>query len=208
MQLKKNFPLFLILLLAIATYNYTSIFIKIDLDEYYGKYVGKKAYDFNLKMESGKYIRLSSFKGKFLLLTFGFTKCTGICPINLNRFQKLSEKISSKDLSNINFAFISFDKIRDDKKDMKDFLNNFNIPNMYGLLSGKDNGLEVARKYKNHINYDISKIKNNSKFQINHNGFLYLINPTGELSIVYMQQDIDEEKIIQDIQKLMSKGEG
>jgi protein SCO1/2 len=191
-------------LLGILTYNYSSIFIKIDLDGFYGKHINQEAYNFNLKSSDGEEVHLSDFQGRFVLLTFGFTKCTGVCPLNLYRFKKLSEGLHEKSMTDLNldFIFISFDEIRDTPKEMEAFLENFTFPGLYGLLSGKDRGIQVARNYNNHINIEDGKRDTGPEYQINHNGFLYLIDPRGRLSLIYMQQEVDEDKLINDIKKL------
>jgi protein SCO1/2 len=204
-KIKIYFPYLLIIFLLIATYNYSYIFINYDFDGYYGKSVNLDAHNFKLKNANGDEVKLDDFRGSNVLLTFGFTKCTGVCPLNLQRFKTLSEKLSISNNLKIKFIFISFDDLRDDEKELQLFLDNFDIPNTTGLLSGIETGLFVADKYRNNITYEIDKIKQDNDHQINHKGFIYLINPSGKLSIVYMQQDLEEDKVIQDIIKLNSK---
>ncbi len=205
---RRFFPYLLIFMLCIFTYNYSKIFIDFDLDGYYGKRIEQKAYAFKLKDANGKRVELSDFEGRFVLLTFGFTKCNGVCPLNLHRFKKLSKILTKSPSIDLSFVFISFDEIRDTSEEMQLFLENFQLPNVYGLLSDKEAGLDVAREYKNHINFEKEEIRKDPSYQVNHNGFLYLIDPFGNLALIYMQQEIDEKLIIDDIKKLNNKFQG
>lgn len=202
--LRYNLPFLFIILLGFFVRNYSNIFTNTNFNDFYGKYIDQEAYDFSLKSPNGKEVRLSNFRGKFILLTFGFTKCTGVCPLNLQRFKKLSATLHNKPLPNteLNFIFISFDNIRDTPKEMQQFLANFKSPYIHGLLPGKDSGAFVATKYKNYVNVSKEEIIDNPEYQINHNGFLYLIDPNGHLALIYMQPKIDKKKIINDIKKL------
>ena len=195
-------PYGFILILLSATYFSPNFFTNNDLDQYYGTFVDQDAYDFSLRSSENTTVRLSQFKGKYVLITFGFTQCDSICPLNISRFHELWSQ--SKD-SDLNFIFISFDRLRDNPESVGRFLSDFNISNLYGLVDGEDSGLNVAYKYKNHIKFDQEKILKNKKWQINHNGFLYLIDKNGKLAIIYMQQNLKLEKIYQDIKELESR---
>ncbi len=201
MSFGKLLPYLLICVVTGFTYFYSDFFIKYDLDGFYGKEVHQKAYNFDLLSSSGKRVQLSDFNEQFLFITFGFTRCTSVCPLNLYRFQGLSKKFLEQNL-NVKFIFISFDQFRDDAKQIEDFISKFSTPNIEGLLSGKENTLDVATKFKNYISINEEKIKENPNFQINHNGFLYLIDKASNLRLIYMQKDVDEQKIIDDIKKL------
>ncbi len=203
-RFKSFFPLFLIILVVFLTYNYSQIFIKYDFDGIYGKEVDLEAYNFKLKNGRGQKVELKDYRGEFVFITFGFTKCTGVCPLNLYRFQSLTKRIS-KEVGRVNFVFISFDHIRDSGKEIQDFISRFEVKNIQGLLGDLDTGLDVAKKYRNYIDLDVEKIKKNENFQIEHNGFLYLIDPTGKLKVIYMQKDLEEEKILADLKKIKTR---
>ncbi len=201
LNFRKLLPYLLICVVIGFTYFYSDLFINYDLDGFYGKEVDQKAYNFDLLSSSGKRVQLTDFGEQFLFLTFGFTRCTSVCPLNLHRFQSLSKKFLEQNL-NVKFIFISFDAFRDNAKEIEDFVSKFSTPNIEGLLSGKDNTLDVATKFKNYISFNKEKIEENPNFQINHNGFLYLIDKASKLRLIYMQKDVDEQKIINDIKKL------
>jgi hypothetical protein len=104
-------PFLLISLICFFSYSFSSFFIEFGLGGFYGKYIGSKATDFSLRGVTGKEVNLNDYRGDFLLLTFGFTKCTGVCPINLSRFKRITEILSSQDIEKVNFVFITFDDI-------------------------------------------------------------------------------------------------
>ena len=192
----------LIILVVIMVFNFQNIILKLNFSKYYGKYLNQNAYNFKLKDTSHAPISLKDYRGKILFLTFGFSNCNGICPLNMHRFKLLSKKINQMQIKNVSFAFVSIDPIRDQDLQLKHFVTSFDIHNLKGLISGEDQVLDVARKYYNYISYDKIKLEKDPTFQINHNGFIYLINPTGQLSLIYMQKELKIEKVVADIKKI------
>ncbi|MBD66457.1 MAG: hypothetical protein CME62_14695 [Halobacteriovoraceae bacterium] len=199
---KEIIPFLLIGITFVLTFFYSQIFIEIDFDGYYGKEIKGQAYNFKLKDARGEEKKLTDFDKDYVLLTFGFTKCDGVCPLNLYRFKQIAEKIKKEKLAELKFIFISFDSYRDDADAMENFLEYFNSKNMYGLIDGEDKGIDVAKKYQTFVNVDPEKLKKDPQMQIDHNGYLYLISPGEKLEILYMQNELDISKFIEDFTKI------
>lgn len=197
----------LILLVGLFSYKYSEIFQWLGLKTYYGKYIGHKAHAFNLKDYHRGRVSLEDFKGKYLLLTFGFTRCAGVCPLNLENFRNIFKEFQDQSSSKLEFAFVSFDDLRDDATSVKEFVQRSGIKNIYGLLSGPDKALDISHHYKNDIQYEVRKIQEDETYQINHNGFVYLINPKGVLTLIYLQKNLNTQRVVEDILLLIEKEE-
>ena len=80
--------------------------------------------DFTLVDHNGLAVSLSDFKGKVVVMSFGFTHCPDICPVTLNQQKKLLNKLGdhSGDLQNI---FISIDPKRDTPEVLKEYVAYF-----------------------------------------------------------------------------------
>lgn len=196
---------FLISVVSLGTIFYSNLFIEYDLDGYYGKLIDRPAYNFSLYSTQKKEVRLSDFKGKFVLLTFGFSRCQTVCPLNLSKFRSLWHQLQKENAQKLEFAFLSFDQLRDHPKDVELFLKEFNIKNLHGLVDGKEQVLNVAREYLNHISYSKELIKFNPETQVQHNGYLYLIDDQGKLAMVYPQKKLQVKELMKDIIKLASR---
>jgi len=199
--LRNVIPYILICILMISIARYKFVYGFFQGPQYHGRFIGSAAKDFHLSSTDRDNVNLSSFKGKYLLLTFGFTKCTSVCPLNLQRFKRLAKSKIIPD--QLHFAFVSFDTIRDDRASVEEFINHFEMDNLTGLISGQDSSLNIANQYFESVRLMVDEIKKDDDFQIDHNGFIYLIDPDGNLAILYSQKEIEENSIISDIKTLM-----
>lgn len=195
---KENFPYFLILLLSMLVLSFPYFSSKTTSQSYHGKRIDINAAPFKLRSLKGTEVTEEIYKRKWTFMTFGFSKCTGVCPLNLRKFTKLSDKMMDQD---VQFLFVSIDNLRDSKENMEEFASHFS-KSLVPLLSGKESGAEIALKYKTNINIDIVKMKEDEDYQINHSGFIYLINPKGKLLLLYADQDVLAEDLSLDLANL------
>ena len=68
--------------------------------------------DFKLNDSDGKQRQLADFKGRYVLVFFGFTQCPDICPTALARAAEVKQKLG-KDGDQLQVIFISIDPERD-----------------------------------------------------------------------------------------------
>jgi protein SCO1 len=198
----KNF-IAAIIVIALAGFGlyFEKFFFSNILSNNYGKLMETKAYPFELEtVDSPSFpIKLSDFRGKDIYLFFGFSKCSGVCPVNLQTFYELSRR--AKDLEKVSFLFISIDPIRDTKDQLRDFQKALGAPVML-LTSGKDNTHKVAKEYFSRLDYNIEKIKADESYQFQHTGHIYHINSKGLLKFIYPYQKINSKKIMKDNRKV------
>ena len=145
---------------------------------------------------------MADFKGKDLYLFFGFSKCQGVCPINLGKFIELSDSLKNRPDESA-FLFISIDPVRDRKENLKQFLGSIGTPkNFKGLLSGKDSTFLVARKFNASFEYDEKKAAKDNNYQIQHAGYIYYIDSQGMLKLVYPQKNPEVKLMLKDLEKI------
>lgn len=200
---KTTLPLGLAFCLVLFMFNLQQFSLLRGEGDFYGKVVEEKAYNFDLKDILGKTVRLNQFQGKYLMLTFGFTYCNGVCPRNLQHLQKLAKLLG--DQSQLHYAFISIDPERDGPQEIQKFISSFDIPRIVGLTNGKDQTVHVAKEFKSFVETNPRGLANDPAYQIHHNGFLYLVNPESSLVLVYPYEDLDVVKVKRDIEMLQEK---
>ena len=108
-----------------------------DSYEYYARKLSDPSplHDFTLMDPEGKPFSLSSLRGKFVLLTFGFTHCPNICPTTLANLAAAYELLSPADQARLKVLFITIDPGRDTAKVLKDYVPFFD--KHFVGLSGK-----------------------------------------------------------------------
>lgn len=141
--------------------------------------------DFALQSSQGK-LSLDQFRGKVVLLYFGYTKCPDVCPTSLATLSQALNELSEDDLNFVQTLFISVDPERDSFELLDKYANYFhdNIIGVTGSVSEID---EVAKRYG--AQYEKVELSDsNFGYAINHSAQTYLITPEGELAFMLPHQ--------------------
>ncbi len=161
--------------------------------------------DFMLTSHLGSKVSLSDYKGKVVILLFGYTHCPDVCPTQLSDMQKLMEKLGDK-AKQVQVLFITFDPERDTPKVLKEFLTFFH-PTFVGLTGTKKEIAAVAKQYK--AQYIKRKSLSRPGYFFGHSSVVYLIDQQGQLLNVYLEILEDPkstlDKMADDIQQLIKK---
>ena len=135
----------------------------------------RQAPDFALLGSNGNELKISNYHGKVVLLAFGFTSCTAVCPTTLNTFAVARRKLAAA-AANIQVVYITVDPQRDDTVRLKKYLGGFD-PTFVGG-TGTEQQLAAVRK-----NYGISAEKQvlGDSYTYEHSSFTYLIDRSGRI---------------------------
>ncbi len=152
----------------------------------------ESAYDFALTSQAGNLVHLSDFRGKYVLIYFGFTNCTSECPLTMGYLKQMHDKLGSN-AAKAQVIMISTDPARDSPAAMGTFLGNFD-PSFIGLTGSKAELQPVWAAY------GVTVLDNGET----HSSYLYLVDPQGNLVATYplLQNSTD---ITADIQTLLRK---
>lgn len=100
--------------------------------------------DFTLQSNENDPVSLSDFKGKYVLLFFGYTHCPDVCPLTLDGFRRIKNELEENLNDDIIFMFITVDGIRDTPERLSEYLAAFDVPIV--ALRGTDEELSVIGK--------------------------------------------------------------
>jgi protein SCO1/2 len=132
-----------------------------------------------LNGSDGLPLELTRFRGKVVLLAFGFSNCGEVCPITLATLAGVRRKLGT-DAERVQVVYVTVDPERDDAAQMRKFLGSFD-PTFVGGV-GTRAQIDVAQK-----NYGISSTKTvhaDGSYSIGHSSSIYLIDPEGRLRAV------------------------
>ena len=127
----------------------------------------------------GKPLSLERFRGKVVLLAFGFSNCGEVCPITLATLAGARKKLGA-DAANVQVVYVTVDPERDDAAQMRKFLGSFD-PTFIGGV-GTRAEIDAAQK-----NFGISSTKNvnaDGSYTIGHSSSIYMIDRGGGLRAV------------------------
>lgn len=135
----------------------------------------RQAPDFSLEGSDGGALNLSRFKGKVVLLGFGFTWCPSVCPTTLATLAQARRKLGAA-AADVQIVYVTVDPERDNAARMKEYLAAFD-PTFVGG-TGTAEHLAAVRK-----DYGVSAEKKGQgkNYQVAHSSFTYLIDRSGSL---------------------------
>ncbi len=136
----------------------------------------RQAPDFSLDGSDGRALNLRRFKGKVVLLGFGFTWCPSVCPTTLATLAQARRKLGSAAAADVQIVYITVDPERDKAERLKEYLAAFD-PTFVGG-TGTAERLAVVRK-----DYGVfaEKKGQGKDYQVAHSSFTYLIDRSGSL---------------------------
>jgi len=104
--------------------------------------------DFILQSPDGQ-LSLQDLHGKVVLLFFGFTSCTDVCPMTLAVIARVFSMMSPEDLEKTKALFISLDPEKDKLELLNQYTGYFH-PNIVGVTDRLENVIEISERYGVH----------------------------------------------------------
>ena len=137
--------------------------------------------DFTLSAISGP-VALSDFKGKAVLVFFGYTHCPDVCPTDLARIGQVLNALTPAESTRVRGLFISIDPERDTPQRIADYTRFFH-PSIIGLTGTPDDLHRVAKQYL--VLYQKAEIgESQAGYLMDHSTKTYLIGRDGYLAKV------------------------
>ncbi len=155
---------------------------------------------FTLEDGSGKQVTDSNFRGKYMLVYFGYTFCPDVCPTTLNEVSDALDKLGVK-ADRLQAIFITVDPKRDTPAVVKQYAAAFS-PRLIGLTGTPEQIAKVAREYR--VYYAEHRTgPGPNDYSMDHSSILYLMGPDGKF-IAPVQADENGAQMAADLSKLMS----
>ena len=137
--------------------------------------------DFTLSAISGP-VALSDFKGKAVLVFFGYTHCPDVCPTDLARIGQVLNALTPAESTRVRGLFISIDPERDTPQRIADYARFFH-PSIIGLTGTPDDLHRVAKQYL--VLYQKAEIgESQAGYLMDHSTKTYLVGRDGYLAKV------------------------
>jgi cytochrome oxidase Cu insertion factor (SCO1/SenC/PrrC family) len=155
--------------------------------------------DFDLLGKDGKEYNLASFKGKPLIIFFGFASCPDICPYGLTMISSVLDTLGD-DSNMINAVFVTLDPERDDYTSTAQFASMFHekIIGLSGSISQIDRIANAWRVYKKKVELPDSALV----YTIDHSAFIYLMDKNGKY-YTHFSHNTEPEEIIKELDKVL-----
>jgi protein SCO1/2 len=154
---------------------------------------------FTLRDGSGKAVTDQDFRGKYMLVYFGYTFCPDVCPTTLNAVAEAMDKLGPT-ASQVQPLFITVDPKRDTPDVVKQYAAAFG-PRIEGLTGTPEEIAVVAKEYRVYFAEHRTGPGPND-YSMDHSSVLYLMSPSGGF-VAPMRADQSGDEMATNLNKLM-----
>jgi protein SCO1/2 len=153
--------------------------------------------DFKLTDAQGRARTVADFRGKVVMLFFGFTQCPDVCPTALASAVEVLQTLGD-DGSKVQVLFVSLDPERDTPDILHAYVSSFH-PSFIGLRGDLARTAETAEHFK--VFY--RKVTMGGSYTLDHSAITYVFDKTGQLRLASRPGQLSA-RLAQDVRQLLA----
>jgi protein SCO1/2 len=153
---------------------------------------------FTLTDHNGQSRSLSDFKGKVVVLFFGYTQCPDVCPTSMVELAEV-KRLMGADGDKLQGVFVTVDPARDTTDLLKAYMANFDLT-FVAFIPTPEQLAVVAKDYK--IYYKKVDGKTPTSYTMDHSAGSYVYDTQGNLRL-YSRYGVGAQVLAHDIQTLL-----
>jgi len=155
---------------------------------------------FSLTDHNGQPRTLADFKGKLVVVFFGYTQCPDVCPTSLGELAQ-AKQLLGPDGDKLQGLFISVDPERDTPEIMKQYMASFD-PGFLALYAAPDALPALAKRFK--IYYKKVEGKTPTSYTMDHSAGSYVYDTQGRVRL-YHRYGSGAPALAGDLKKLLAE---
>lgn len=155
--------------------------------------------DFVLPDASGQVRRLGEFRGKAVVLFFGYTQCPDVCPATLSIMAEVA-KLLGNDADQLQVVFVTLDPARDTSPLIAEYMAQFH-PGFIGLRGDAAAIEATAKEFK--VFYSRQATGSAGGYTLDHTAGSYVFDPRGRLRL-YVRHGAPAADIAADLRLLLA----
>lgn len=133
--------------------------------------------DFELSRAGGARVYLHDYRGRIVLLAFGYTYCPDVCPTTLSTLKVAMDDLG-KAADRVQVVMVTVDPERDTAEHLEQYVRYFH-PQFVGLSGTTQEIAQVARQYR--VHYQKGQSLPGGGYQVSHSAHIYLLDTEGRL---------------------------
>jgi protein SCO1/2 len=133
------------------------------------------------RASDGKAVTAADFKGKILLLYFGYTFCPDVCPTTLLNLTTMLKSLG-KDADAVRVLFVTVDPDRDTLSVLKEYAGAF-APQVVGLRGTPDELATLAKRYR--VSYSVTPAADGHAYEVTHSSAIYVFDRAGNIKLLF-----------------------
>ena len=154
--------------------------------------------DFAIKDHNGQVRRLADFKGKVVVIFFGYTQCPDVCPTTMTELVEV-KRLLGKDGERLQPLFVTVDPQRDTPELLKAYMANFD-PAFLALCPTPAELTDVAASFK--VYYKKVGDAGSATYTMDHSAGSYVFDPQGRVRL-FVRYGLGAQPLAADIAQLL-----
>jgi protein SCO1/2 len=154
---------------------------------------------FSLVDHTGKPRTLADFRGKVVLMFFGYTQCPDVCPTTMIEMARVMKELGPQ-ADQVQVLFVTLDPQRDTREVLSQYVPAFD-KRFIGLYGDAAQTAAVAKEFK--IFYAKVPGSNAGNYTLDHTAGTYVFDRDGKLRL-FVRNGQDPRSIVHDIRQLLS----
>lgn len=146
---------------------------------------------FDLVDDNGHQVNGRTYRGKYVVIFFGFTHCEAVCPRALARLSAVLDRLGPR-AERIQPLYMTVDPQRDTPEVMKEFLAEAH-PRFTGL-TGSPQQIEWAKRSFRVFSTEVSDHDEPGGYRMPHSAFTYVLGPDGTY-LTHFTDAVEEEEL-------------
>ncbi|MDA8232989.1 MAG: SCO family protein [Magnetospirillum sp.] len=155
---------------------------------------------FTLVDGDGRTVTDSDFRGRFMLVYFGYTFCPDVCPTTLGIIASALDKLTPEQRQRIAPLFITVDPERDTPKVVKDYAASF-YPGMIGLTGTPEQVTAAEKAYK--VYAAKARPTSDGIYTVDHSSIIYLMGTDGRF-LAHFAHGATADQIADGLRKVLN----
>jgi protein SCO1 len=135
--------------------------------------------DFQLVDHNGKLRTLADYRGKAVVMFFGYTQCPDVCPTTLSELAEAMKRLGA-DADRVQVLFVTVDPDRDTQDLLSKYVPAFD-PRFVGLYGDADATARTAKEFK--IIYQKQPGQTPGTYTVDHSAGTFIFDPAGKLRV-------------------------
>lgn len=157
--------------------------------------------EFRLTDHNGKLRTLADFRGKAVVIFFGYTQCPDVCPTTLAEMKSALQQLGT-DAQRVQVLFITLDPERDTRELLANYVPAFD-PGFLGLYGDLESTAKTAKEFR--IFYQKHAGPTPSSYTLDHSAGSYVFDPQGRVRLFVRHGD-GGANLATDLRSLLAHG--
>ena len=153
---------------------------------------------FTLTDFNGQPCTLADYRGKVVMLYFGFVQCPDVCPTALARASAVMQQLGT-DAAQVQLLFVTVDPERDKPEMLRDYMATFD-PSFMALTGSAEQIKAAAAEFR--VYY--KKVPTGSSYTMDHTALTYLFDRAGRIRVVLRHEQTADDYTA-DIRQLLAE---